>query len=98
MTAAVSVGIVQTAETMKREAGPIENRYEYDHARQKNEESRFGRRLVYPGDSTDGQIYFDSNVPLEDAVLELPIKLFYDSTTEATLGKPIRVTPAGKRQ
>ncbi len=90
VTAAASVGIVQTAETMKREAGPIEKRYEYDHQRQVNEESRFGRRLVYPGDSTDGNIYFSANTSFEGQLLSMPIKSFYNTANEATLSKPIR--------
>jgi hypothetical protein len=97
VTAAASVGIVQTVKTVETETGPIEKRYEYDRERQVNEESRFGRRLIYPGDTTDGNIYFPTDVPLENALLQVPIKSFYD-TAEATLSKPIRTTIEGNRQ
>lgn len=88
-TAAPSVGIVQTLETIKIEHGPIAGRYEWDEARRTHEESRFGRRLVYPGDSTDGNIYFSADTPFEGRLLSIPVKSFYDNSDQAAVTKLI---------
>ncbi len=91
VTAAASVGVVQTVDTFKREYGPIPKRYEYDQARRTNEESRFGRRLLYPGDSTDGNIYFQSGLALRGKMLTIPVKSFYDGSTQSAVSVLIDV-------
>ncbi|HEY9678803.1 MAG TPA: hypothetical protein V6C76_12390 [Drouetiella sp.] len=98
VTAAASVGVVQSAKTFAIQAGPIEKRYEYDRERQTNEESRFGQRLVYPGESSEGNIYFDKNILLDSGAIQIPVKTLYDASKEATLSKPIRLTTEGNRQ
>lgn len=92
VTAAVSVGMVQTIDTLKREYGPIEKRYEYDEQRRTNEESRFGQRLLYPGDSTDGNIYFSATTSFEGQMLSIPVKSFYDKTDQSSITKIIQST------
>jgi hypothetical protein len=90
-TAAVFVGAVQTAETLKKQYGPINKRYEWDEERRENEESRFGKRLLYPGDSTDGNIYFRAGTELSGNTLTMPVKSFYDGADQASISKTIPV-------
>jgi hypothetical protein len=92
VTAAATVGAVQTAETLKKQYGPITKRYEWDEERRQNEESRFGRRLLYPGDSTDGNIYFRVGTQFSGNTLTMPVKSFYDGSDQASLSKPIPVS------
>jgi hypothetical protein len=89
VTAAATVGAVQTAETLKKQYGPITKRYEWDEERRQNEESRFGRRLLYPGDTTDGNIYFKAGTSFSGNTLTMPVKSFYDGSDQASLSKPI---------
>jgi len=90
-TAAVSVGVVQTVDTIRREYGPINKRYEYDQARRENEESRFGRRLLYPGDRSDGNIYFPAEATMHGKMLTIPVKSFYDGSTQSSISVLIEV-------
>jgi hypothetical protein len=92
VTAAATVGAVQTAETLKKQYGPITKRYEWDEERRQNEESRFGRRLLYPGDTTDGNIYFKAGTQFSGNTLTMPVKSFYDGSDQASLSKPIPVS------
>jgi hypothetical protein len=87
LTAAASVGAVQTAEGILNEHGPILKRYEWDEERRENEESRFGKRLLYPGDLSAGEIYFPFDTSFEGMILKMPVKSFYDGSAQASVTK-----------
>jgi hypothetical protein len=91
--AALTVGAIPTAQTIIVEHGPILKRYEWDESRREHEESRFGKRLLYPGDKSDGTIYFQDGVSFDQKSLVIPVKSFYDGADQAALMQSI--PPAG---
>lgn len=91
VTAALTIGAVQTAETIITEHGPIRKRYEWDEQRREREDSRFGKRMLYPGDKTDGLIFFDSTITLNKKLLTIPVTSFYDGTAQTALQKILDV-------
>ena len=89
VTAALTVGAVQTAETIVKERGPIKERYEWDEQRREREDSRFGKRLLYPGDKSDGMIYFNSDVSFGSKSLAIPVASFYDQSDQTCVNVAI---------
>jgi hypothetical protein len=91
--AALTVGAIPTAQTIIVEHGPILKRYEWDESRREHEETRFGKRLLYPGDKSDGMIYFTDGISFDKKSLVIPVKSFYDGADQAALIQA--VPPAG---
>jgi hypothetical protein len=91
--AALTVGAIPTAQTIIVEHGPILKRYEWDESRREHEETRFGKRLLYPGDKSDGTIYFKDGTSFDQKSLVIPVKSFYDGADQAALIQSI--PPAG---
>jgi len=52
------VGSVAAVTDVVNNAGPVEHRYGPDEARRIDEQSRFGRRVLFPGESSVGVVYF----------------------------------------
>ena len=88
-TATLTVGAVQTAEGIKRQAGPILPRYEGDEKRREVEDTRFGKRVVYPGEDSEGIIYFLTGDNLQGATIQLPTSSLYDNNDKASLSKRV---------
>jgi hypothetical protein len=88
-TATVTVGAVQTAEGIKSQFGPILPRYEGDERRRELEDSRFGKRVVYPGENSEGVVYFQTDASLQGAVLQLPTASLYDNNDKAEVSQRI---------
>jgi len=91
-SAAVSIGAVQTVLDQKRFDGPILGRYEQDEDRRRNEESRFGKRVVWPGDSSQGVLYFAGVTTLQDAVLNIPVHALYNDVEQSVLSSDGQTT------
>ena len=91
--AALTVGAIPTAQTIIVEHGPILKRYEWDESRREHEETRFGKRLLYPGDKSDGVMYFKDGTSFDQKSLVIPVKSFYDGADQAALIQSI--PPAG---
>jgi hypothetical protein len=91
--AALTLGAIPTAQTIIVEHGPILKRYEWDESRREHEEARFGKRLLYPGDKSDGMIYFKDGISFDQKSLVIPVKSFYDGADQAALIQMI--PPAG---
>jgi hypothetical protein len=85
VTATALVGAVQTAQDQLIADGPVLKRYGPDQHRRGEEEAVFGKRILWPGDSTSGIIYFDTTNPLDGASLNLPISAFYDKNDRAVV-------------
>jgi hypothetical protein len=85
IAAALTVGAVPTAQTIIVEHGPILKRYEWDEQRRQHEENRFGKRLLYPGDKSDGMVYFTDGTTFDQKSLTIPVKSFYDGADQASL-------------
>jgi hypothetical protein len=84
-SSAVTVGALQTVLDQKRFDGPILGRYEQDEDRRRNEASRFGKRVVWPGDSSQGVVYFNGVTTLQDAALSVPVHVLYNNDEQAVL-------------
>jgi hypothetical protein len=89
--AAITVGAIPTTKGVITEHGPIRKRYEWDEQRREREASRLGERLLYPGDKTEGLIYFRETDSLSKKALTIPVKSFYDGTEQMALRKTLEV-------
>jgi hypothetical protein len=96
-TAAVTIGAVQTAIDQKRFDGSILGRYEQDEDRRRNEASRFGKRVVWPGDSSEGVLYFSGATNFQDAAVSLPVRALYNNDEQALLRSDGSITPSLQR-
>jgi hypothetical protein len=84
-TATFTVGAVQTAQDALLYAGPVLKRYGPDEDRRQTETETFGERILWPGDTTTGVVYFDTDSSLAGANINLPVQSFYDSNDSAQL-------------
>jgi hypothetical protein len=88
-SAAVTVGWYQTLRDQKRASGPVVGpdggRYAEDEQRRTDQLRRFGKRVLWPGDTTSGVIYFDVTKPLADVTIILPIASYYDKNDQSTI-------------
>ncbi len=85
ISAAVTVGAVQTVEDQVTENGPMAGRYGWDNARRIDRQTRFAKRVLWPGDSSEGVIYLKTNKALSGAVVELGVSAYYDASDRAIL-------------
>ncbi len=56
-----------------------------DMQRKQSEQERFGQRILWPGDSSEGIILFPAEESLVGAVVSLPICSFFDSADQASV-------------
>lgn len=89
-TAAVTIGAVQTVEGQLKLVGPIANRYGWDNLRRSDLQARFAKRVLWPGDSSEGTIYFKTNKSLAGASIQMPVSSFYDKTDKTTAISTVR--------
>lgn len=89
---AVTVGLEPTIRDIKMEKGPILQRYGCDEKRREDEQSRFGQRILWPGDSSDGIVYFNTDRSLHGGTLELPISSLADLQDQSTLSGVSKIT------
>lgn len=83
--AATTVGMYQTLKGKRKEHKPVLKRYEYDEERRINEADAFGQRLLYPGESTTGRLYFAVGESLDSAWFLCPVAYFHDEANKAVL-------------
>lgn len=88
-SAALSIGWVQTIRDQKQGSGPIVaatgGRYGLDEQRRYDELSRFGKRVLWPGEKTSGVIYFNGNMQLDSGTLAIPAYSYYNHDDRSTL-------------
>jgi hypothetical protein len=84
--AAITIGGASAVKDMKSQGGPVTHRYGPDEARRIDEQSRFGRRVLLPGESSTGLLYFaKSKNPALDNLdktaisISIPVSLMYDA-------------------
>ncbi len=78
VTAATTVGAVQTVDGQVRLTGPIQQRYGWDNIRRIDRQSMFAKRVLWPGDSTEGNLFFLGTASASGAALKIPVCAFYD--------------------
>lgn len=88
-TAALTVGWVPTIRDQKRGSGPIVGdnggRYGLDEQRRTDQLRRFGKRVLWPGETTSGVLYFDSRAQLSAVAVNMPVSSYHDQTDRAVL-------------
>lgn len=79
VTAAMTIGAWQAVSDDKLLHGPVSERYGFDNANRNQRLLRFGERVLWPGDSSDGLVYFENSksAPIARASLQLPVADFY---------------------
>jgi hypothetical protein len=83
--AATTVGMYQTLKGRRKEHKPVLQRYEYDEERRINEAEAFGQRLLYPGESTTGKLYFAVGESLDNAWFLCPVAYFHEEANKAVV-------------
>ncbi len=83
--AAATVGLVPTVEDFYKYSKPPLTRYGKDQERRVVESSRFAKRILWPGEKTQGIIYFDSKAAIEKATIEIPVATLFDKKDSGIL-------------
>jgi hypothetical protein len=82
---ALTVGLVPTIEDIQLQKKPIRLRYGPDELRRMAEDSRFGARILWPHQKTNGVVYFDSAENLAGAKIAIPVQTLFDASDKTTL-------------
>lgn len=83
--AAASIGVVPTAQDFIRQSKPPLERYGKDQERRVVESTRFGKRILWPREKTQGIIYFNNKANLDKATIEIPVATLFDKQDSGTL-------------
>lgn len=83
--AAASVGAVPTVEDLYKYSKPPLSRYGKDQERRVVESSRFGKRILWPHEKTQGIIYFDNKATLGKTTIEIPVATLFDKKDSGLL-------------
>lgn len=83
--AAITVGAAPAIRDHKLQAGPILQRYGCDEKRREDEETRFGKRILWPGDSCSGIVFFQTDRSLRGGIIELPVQSLADMQDQTAL-------------
>lgn len=84
VAAAVTVGSWQTVSDILKSKNKDLKRFGKDEERRRLSESEFGQRILWPGDESEGTILFAAREPLQAAVLEMPVRCFFNARDKAT--------------
>jgi len=77
--AALTVGTLPAVHDAAIQSGPLPERYGADDARRVEELSRFGKRVLWPGDTTSGVLYFKVDQPIGQCEIEMPVSSSFGS-------------------
>ncbi len=86
--AAATIGVTPTAEDYIKMKKPVRKRYGSDSQRRQAEASRFGTRILWPHQKTEGILYFKTDNALDAAKIEVPIHTLFDVSDSALLASP----------
>ncbi|HEY9786654.1 MAG TPA: hypothetical protein V6D17_14730 [Candidatus Obscuribacterales bacterium] len=82
---AISIGAIQAVQDHLNERGSVRDRYGWDEKRRDRLFDRFGKRVLNPGDTTSGVIYFRGAIKEGQASFSIPVSDFYDDKDRAAL-------------
>lgn len=85
ITAIATVGAAQTLEDKLNDMQEVRKHYGFDEARREDLESRFGKRILFPGETTTGTFFIKTRLPLQDATMVIPACSLDDKSDSATL-------------
>jgi len=83
--ATVTVGATPTVEDYIRLEKPIRKRYGSDQRRRSAEITRFGERILWPHQETQGILYFQTSEDLSKAKIQIPAHTLFDAPDKAIL-------------
>lgn len=83
--AAVTIGVVPTVKDEIKFRKPVLDRYGPDEQRREVESSRFGRRIIWPGQKTQGILYFQTEGSLVTSHIEIPAATLFDTQDACVL-------------
>jgi hypothetical protein len=90
VTSAISVGVVQAVNGEMRYRRSIADRYGFDNANRMDRLGRFGERVLWPGDSTVGLVYFKTDDLPSGTAIQIPIADFYNNKDNAVMPAKVR--------
>ncbi len=76
VVAGVTIGAYPTIRDMKNQKGPILERYGSDEQRRENISERFGKRVLWPGDISQGVVFVREGEKIAGASVEMPVGTF----------------------
>lgn len=94
LPAAVSVGAVPTIRDIRDIKKPIVDRYGADELRRRVEASRFGRRIIWPEEKSQGVLYFDTTSDMGTATISIPASTLFDKPDKSVLTATPKGVPA----
>ncbi len=83
--AAVTVGLQPTIKDVIISKRPVLQRYGTDENRRVAEATRFGKRILWPHEKTQGIVYFKSSDSLAGAKIEIPVNMLFDPQDKAMI-------------
>lgn len=84
LTAAATVGAYPALRDQVIDSRSVRGRYGWDEKRRQQRITFFGKRVLYPGDTTSGIIYFPGSFKGTSS-FSIPVSDFYDSTDKTSL-------------
>ena len=78
LPAALTIGVAPTVHDIKEMRRPVLGRYGPDEVRREVELSRFGKRILWPHQKTEGVVYFDTQDNLAKATVSAPATTLFD--------------------
>jgi len=81
--AAVTVGLEPTIKDVIISKRPVLQRYGTDENRREAEATRFGKRILWPHEKTQGIVYFKTCDSLTGAKIEIPVSMLFDPQDKA---------------
>jgi hypothetical protein len=92
--AAISIGVIPTTRDIITDRKPVLDRYGYDEKRRRVEASRFGRRILWPNEKTQGIVFFQMQEPLTGARIEVPASTLFDAKDACMMVSQPGTTPS----
>jgi hypothetical protein len=83
--AAVTIGVVPAVKDEFKMRKPVLDRYGSDEQRREVESSRFGRRIIWPGQKTQGILYFQTEESLAGSHIQIPAATLFDTQDACVL-------------
>jgi len=83
--AAVTVGLVPTIKDIRHMKLPIEERYGDDEERRRTEAARFGDRILWPGEKTQGILFMQNGETFSAASVAMPVHALFDNKETACI-------------
>lgn len=81
---AISIRGIQSYNDLLKKPKPTLDRFNRDdYQRKEADQTRFGQRILWPGDSSSGTIIFQSSEALGNSRLKIPICSFFDAADRA---------------